>query len=167
MIKSLLLLRHAQANTRDSGERDQDRSLNEVGVMEALRIGRYLLKEGISIDCIMTSHAKRGVETASLISESLKLDPDKIIESEDLYEASTRTLLDWVNQIDESLVSIVLIGHNPAIAFLGEYLSSQPLGFIPPGGLIWLEFDDLSWKEIAKETAVLKHTIFPEQLAGS
>ena len=52
MIKSLLLLRHAQASTKEQGEKDLDRSLNEAGVVDALRIGRYLLKEEISIERI-------------------------------------------------------------------------------------------------------------------
>jgi len=167
MTKSLLLLRHAQANTKEPGERDLDRSLNEAGVMDALRIGRYLLKEEVNIGQIMTSHAKRAVETASLICESLKLDLNMITELDDLYEASARTLLNRINQFDESLCCVVLIGHNPALAFLGEYLSNQPVGFLPPGGLIWLEIKDMTWKEVDKETAFLKDTIFPEKLTNS
>ena len=167
MTKSLLLVRHAQANTKEPGEQDLDRSLNEAGVMDALRIGRYLLMEEINIGRIMTSHAKRAIETATLICESLKLDLNMIIELEDLYEASARTLLDNINQFDETICCVVLIGHNPALAFLGEYLSNQPVGFLPPGGLIWLEFKDMKWKEVGKETAFLKETIYPEQINNS
>ncbi|MFC2124919.1 histidine phosphatase family protein [Bacteroidota bacterium] len=167
MIKSLLLIRHAQAKTKEPGEKDIDRSLNEAGVMESLRIGRYLSKEEVNIEQIMTSHARRAFETATLISESLKLDPNKITELEDLYEASARTLLDRINQFEESFCCVVLIGHNPALTFLGEYLSSQPIGFLPPGGLIWLAFEDMSWENVEKETAFLKGTIYPEQLTIS
>jgi phosphohistidine phosphatase len=167
MKKSLLLLRHARANTKEPGEQDLDRSLNEVGVMDALRVGRYLLKEEVDIGRIMTSHAKRAVETATLICESLKLDPNKITEQEDLYEASARTLLDGINQLEESICCVVLIGHNPALAFLGEYLSNQPVGFLPPGGCIWLEFKNMTWKEVEKETASLKEIVYPEQLTNS
>ena len=115
----------------------------------------------------MTSHAKRAVETATLVCESLKLDFNMITEFEDLYEASARTLLDSINQFEETLCCVVLIGHNPALAFLGEYLSNQPVGFLPPGGLIWLELEDMTWKEVGKETAFLKVTVYPEQLTNS
>ena len=61
-----------------AGQKD-DSLLTEQGKEEARRIGREILKECIFIDKIVSSPAKRAVETAQLIANEIKIDPSKII----------------------------------------------------------------------------------------
>ena len=164
MEKILILIRHAQAISKETGKNDLERVVSETGVIEAVKMGKYLSAREICMEKILTSHANRSKETANLIVEQLKLDKERIEVIEDLYEASARILLNTVNGLDDKLSCVALIGHNPSLTFFCEYISSTPVGYLPPGGLIIMKFTDTEWSEIEKGSGVLSETIFPEHI---
>jgi phosphohistidine phosphatase len=121
MARHLYLMRHAQSVEKQIGQRDETRELTPEGIKEALLIGNYLFQQKISPDCILCSPAERAKTTASLVSDALKVDPERIMVQEELYEASTRTFFQFVGSLEDFRGTILCIGHNPAISYLAEY----------------------------------------------
>lgn len=164
MKRFLILIRHAKTRESEPGKKDIDRELTESGYQQASRIGRYLYLNELVPDKLLTSHARRALDTAQLIADQLKLDSSKIIENEELYEASVRTLLNQIHHLDSSLKSVIIIGHNPAITHLCEHLSQNEIGNLPSGSMVQLSFTNLSWKELDKGTGYVEEIKFPDQI---
>jgi len=159
-----MLVRHAKSRETESGQKDIDRELSESGYQQASRLGRYLYLKQFNPDKILTSHARRAVDTAQLISEQLKLDPSQIESREELYEASVRTLLHQIHALDNALKSVIIIGHNPTITHLCEHLSKDEIENLPSGSMVNLSFVNLNWDELDKGTGYLEEIKFPDQI---
>jgi len=160
MIRTLYLLRHAEAFDSTSGQKDFDRELSEVGRSNAIHMGSFLFVNYKNPDQIISSPAQRAVDTAHIIAEQLHFDTEKIRVKEELFEASVRILLQTVNEIDEYLGSVMLVGHNPSISYLGEYLSREDIDPLAPCGVVQIQFD-LKWNEISERTGDFKNYHYP------
>jgi phosphohistidine phosphatase len=158
MEKNLLLVRHATAEdiTNSAMVRDRDRELTSRGIMESARIGKYLKDNGLKIDAILCSPATRTHTTANLIAEQLKFDTDNVELADGLYGSGPRGYLALLNGLNESLETVIFVGHNPDITFFADYLSSQDCGgSMSKATVIHLKFDDLSWAEISQKSGSL------------
>src|SRR6478609_9785737 len=101
MGKTLILIRHAKSDWSDGGEKDFDRGLNQRGNMDAPRMGGKLKEMGIMPDLIVSSPALRTTLTTEYICEQINYPFDKVDFQEDIYEASVRTLLKVVNELND------------------------------------------------------------------
>lgn len=149
-MKSLLLLRHAQSADKQIGQHDLDRVLTADGKAQASRVGEYLKKKNLLPDVIVCSHAVRASSTAAIVADKADYDVDKIVEVEAFYEASLNSLLSSIKVIEDRFVSILLVGHNPSISILGEFLTDEHIGNVNTAGLLFIEFNFSSWKEITR-----------------
>src|SRR4051812_12391200 len=110
MPRYLYLMRHAHSAEKQHGQTDRDRELTSQGMQEALRMGAYMLKQNLTLDVIITSIAERAVQTSNFFAEGLKFDTDKILQEEQLYEASTRTFLEYLFKIESGYQSVMCVG---------------------------------------------------------
>ena len=166
MIRTLFLVRHSRAAESSEGEKDFDRELTSKGKMDARHLGKYLFTNFGNPNVILSSEANRAHETAELISEQLKFDTEKITLHSEMYEASIRILLEVVNSLNSEFESALLVGHNPSISYLCEYLTKSDFNHISTGGVVVLEFKDLAWKEVSEATGDLKVTFHPDEEAN-
>jgi phosphohistidine phosphatase len=164
MPKLLCLMRHAQSAEKQPGQADKDRELTSVGMQEALQIGGYLFREKIFLDAILTSPAERATQTARLLSDAMKSDLEQIIQDEELFQASVRTFLDFLRQIDDSYSTVLCIAHNPTLSYIAEFLSKAEIGDIPPAGMAMIEFTHDSWRELDQGTGTLIKYVTPKSL---
>jgi phosphohistidine phosphatase len=158
MEKNLFLIRHATAEevTNSTMVRDFDRELTSRGIMESARMGKYLKDSGVTIDAIYCSPALRTLTTANLVAEQLKFDTENVTASVSLYGSGPRGYLALLNGIDESLDTVIIVGHNPDITFFADYLSSQDCGgSMSKATAIQLKFEDLKWAEISQKSGTL------------
>jgi phosphohistidine phosphatase len=72
---------------------------------------------------------------------------------DELYEASIRTMLELVQQQPSSFSSLLLVGHNPAISYLAEYLIGDRVMGMEPGGVFRLTFEIEEWSQLEKGLA--------------
>jgi phosphohistidine phosphatase len=164
MSKSLFLLRHGRASEKVSGQKDIDRSLDAVGLQNSSRMGMKLKEDQIRFDIILSSPAERAMNTATLIAEQVGYDPSRIHVNEDIYEASVRSLLNTVNHFKNSWETVLLVGHNPSISYLTEYISNGEVGTIETCGLVEVSFDIDSWEEVGEHSGSLKNYVHPDLL---
>ncbi|MFP4091737.1 MAG: SixA phosphatase family protein [Cyclobacteriaceae bacterium] len=164
MVKSLLLIRHAESAQAQAGTKDIERSLTAKGFSDASRVGRYLAENEQLPDAVLSSTAQRAKYTCELICEQFKFSLDKIDYREEMYNASVRNLLQIINELEESCRLAVLIGHNPAISYLAEYLSGEEIGNMEPCAVVKLQFESGQWQMAGQQTASLVYHLSPEQI---
>lgn len=165
MPKLLYLLRHSQSADKQPGQSDKERELTPTGMQNSLQIGSYLLKEKILLDVLYTSTANRAQATAQLISDALKIDAEKTIPEDELFQASVRTFLKFLTKIDDAYSHVMCVGHNPVISYLAEYLCAAEIGDMPTSGLAIIKFSVNSWKELTQGVGELQGFITPESLS--
>ncbi len=135
--KYLWLLRHAKATQHGRrGGSDYDRPLTPRGRRDASALG-HRLAAGVGVfglDAValpqvaLSSAAARTSETAALVAEGMAA--PLVIESyRSLYQAGTESILQYIREIDDDVISAMVVGHNPTIYRLAwELLPSEGAG---------------------------------------
>jgi len=164
MPKHLYLLRHAEAAQKESRQDDKSRELTPSGIKDSLHMGAWLREQHVEFDVIACSSALRAEQTAGLIAEGMKLDHPKILPEDVLYDASVRQFLDYVNNIEDAYDHALVVGHNPAISYLAEYLTKADTGDMAACSVSIIRFDFNSWKNVSENTGSLVKYASPEMV---
>lgn len=153
-MKTLYLMRHAKSSWKDTSIIDFDRPLNKRGLHDAPLIGSLLKSKKINIELIISSPAKRAKETAKILANELVF-KGYIIFDEEIYEATLDQLISKIKNLDENINRVMLIGHNPGLTNLANYLSKEFITNIPTCGVVALTIEK-SWKNIvAKDCEII------------
>lgn len=162
-MKSLYLIRHAKSSWADLEMKDFDRPLNDRGKKNAPFMGKWLAQENIHPDLIISSPAKRAITTARKIAKEIDYLKDKIIQDKNIYEASVKTLLQIVNQIENEQNIVFLFGHNPGFTDFANYLTGENISNIPTCGIVQINFEIDDWKEVSKDLGTLIRFEYPKK----
>lgn len=147
-MKTLCLLRHAKAGWNSGILNDFDRPLDEVGKAEASVMARRLRDQSFAPELIVTSPAKRARSTAKIFAYILEYPADRIIHRLEIYDQALDGLLAIIQALDDHCSRAMLVGHNPYLSHLAEWLSGEKIGNVPPCGLAAFTFPVDSWQEI-------------------
>jgi len=123
-MKKLLLLRHGKSSWDNPDLADHERPLTNRGKESASIIGKFLKKENIIPDLIISSTAKRANKTADIIAKKCGYDK-KILKSEELYSGSSESYTNIIHEIADKNKTILLVGHNPAIEEVIERITAE------------------------------------------
>lgn len=161
-MKRLFIIRHAKSSWKNIDLNDFDRPLNKRGKNNAPFMGKLLKQKNIVPDLILSSPANRAKTTAIKISEELGLDDTKIVFENNIYEASNVVLLNIIQKLDNKYNTIFLVGHNPGLnTFAYDLVEFNDN--IPTAGIIELELDIVSWKDLDSKTARLISFEYPKK----
>jgi phosphohistidine phosphatase len=163
MRKKLLLMRHAKTREAEKGQKDFDRILTEDGIRDASLVGRFLYNKNLNADMILSSPTIRAKETAELLAEQMKYDTQQIQYDDDLYNGSTRSLLNLINRLSNEWDSVVIIGHNPAVSYLTEYLTKSVIGSLEPCGYAVINTQS-PWEKVSEGNCELDYYQSPTQV---
>jgi phosphohistidine phosphatase len=164
--RSLLVLRHAQAEETRPGSRDTERRLTADGEHHAREAGDYLDRRGIRVDTVLCSSAVRARQTL----DQLKLGdaPNRVDIADRFYDAGTDTLIETLRQLPDDCHVALLIGHAPGapgvVRELTDPTTSTPEalaaieGRFPAGAVAQLEFDG-DWSRL--DTCSLRSVWLP------
>lgn len=153
----LFLLRHAKSSWKDSTLNDFERPLKKRGITEAPIMGHIYKKlYGKIPDVVITSPARRALETAQLFAKEIGYSLKKIILQEKLYEAMPEELLKTLRDISDEYKSVVMVGHNPGFTELANcIIDGVDIDNIPTCGLVGITFDVKNWKKIEERSGKL------------
>lgn len=118
MLSTIILLRHGESADKQPGQLDFDRSLTKLGRRSISQAGLYLKEEKLIPDFIISSNAKRTIETTQAISSVLEIPFDIIIYDPLLYQGSDKDYHTRLSLIDASFKLVLMVGHNPSISSL-------------------------------------------------
>ncbi len=162
--KTLYLARHAKSDWDRAALSDHDRILAQRGVRDASMMGRRLADSAISPELIISSTATRAVKTAQLIALEIGYPEDAIMQVSDIYDAYVDDLEPIIHEIDDTLTRVMLVGHNPGITELVNWLSGANISNIPTGGIVTLRSgSDNSWRGFSKAGAELIQYDYPKR----
>jgi phosphohistidine phosphatase len=158
-MKTLFLLRHAKSSWKEADLADFDRPLNERGRRAAPFMGRLLNERGFSPELIISSPARRARKTAMLLKEAAEYRAE-IVYDDRIYEASSNTLLYVTGEVDDSLGSVMLVGHNPGMEGAVRVLTglTEPM---PTAAVAVIDLDIDSWKQVASGRGTLRSILRP------
>lgn len=166
-MKTLMLIRHAKSSWGEPGLKDHDRPLTKKGKKAARRVGAALADRGIEVDRMLTSTAVRALNTAELIGEGMGFPQDEIIRDENLYQSAAGELLDIIQDQEDDLEGLTLIGHNPGMTDLVNRLSELDLDNMPTSGVVILQYDRERWSEIIQAPPIRVQYFDPRGESGS
>lgn len=121
-MHQLHLLRHTKSSWNDDAD-DHARPLNKRGREAARLIGATLPRAVGALELVLCSSALRTRETAELVLAGFIPRPPVLYEDE-LYLASPATLMRRLCELDESVGSVLLVGHNPGLHELAIALAA-------------------------------------------
>jgi phosphohistidine phosphatase len=162
-MKTLYLLRHAKSSWDNPDIDDFKRPLNKRGHYDAPLLGNLLEKLNILPDLIVSSPAVRASITARIVADAIKYPIEKINYDEQIYEASKSGLLDVLYSIDDSIKSLMLVGHNPSFTYFSHYLAKHDIQNIPTCGFFGAELKISSWTKVKKHCGKLKYYEYPKK----
>lgn len=165
-LRELLILRHGKSDWKNDLP-DFERPLAERGKKASTKILRWLEEHQSLPDLIISSTAKRAVQTAR------RINPDNQINSlyfDELYHAELDVLLKVLAETPKAS-RILLIGHNPGLEKLVTFLAhevsetSEPneTKRFPTAALAKFVMPN-NWKNLKAGDGKLTHLIYPREL---
>jgi phosphohistidine phosphatase len=142
---------------------DFQRTLNGRGLRDAPFMGKIINSIGIKPDLILSSPAVRAKTTARFYADALNYQADKIITKELIYDRGPREIIYMINEIDDSLNTIILFGHNPDLSTLANFLCDFEYGNLPTCGTVCIDFDTDTWSIIGDEKGKLRFYEHPKK----
>lgn len=162
MAKHVFIIRHAKSDW-SLGVSDYDRPLNERGFRDAPFMAERLAANPTKPQLLVSSPAKRALTTAQIFAERLSALSKDIQIEPSIYEASTKTLLELINNMDDQWERIAIFGHNPGLSELASYLSEEDYLNMPTCAIVHLHFPHANhWSEISGGTGAIIDFWYPK-----
>ncbi|KFC20543.1 SixA phosphatase family protein [Chryseobacterium sp. FH1] len=143
-MKTLLLVRHAKSDWPVDVE-DFDRPLNELGMINAPKMARFLQEKLIELDTFISSPAKRALETCKLFSEVYQ---KSFSTDASLYNPKERNFENLILGLENTINSVILFSHNNGISNFANSLTDEIVN-LPTSGVVGYEVDCDNWSDFS------------------
>jgi len=162
-VKRLTLVRHAKSSWRDPDLADHERPLSGRGKNDAPRMGERLRIRRVRPSLIATSTAKRALQTAQIVADSLGYPREFLHIEPALYLADPAAILAVVGAQDEGFSDLMLVGHNPGLTELvNGLLPDLRLNNLPTAGVVAMESTAVRWADIGARNTTLVFYDYPK-----
>ncbi len=168
IMKYLFLLRHGHA-PRAMNESDADRKLSALGYKEAEQVGDFLNKKELKIELIKSSDSIRTKQTVAKLLEVYSSSV-KTTFLRELYNVSSYEVLEEIKNTENSISSLMMVGHNPGITAILDLLN--PTGtseqvFMSRNyeitcKLVVIKIDIKKWNDIDFSPSKINAVFYPE-----
>lgn len=159
VMKRILLMRHGKAE-QGNGKADFDRELTNRGKKQSLEAAKALEATQWIPQRIIASTAARAWESATIVAEHLGIE-NKLEQEQQLYLCTAEMLMETLRELPESLDTVLLVGHNPAMEVFADRISgnftivktAEIQGFF----LDRPEWEDVEFSSITPQGFLYKH----------
>ena len=160
-------MRHAKSDWSGPQISDFERPINKRGTKNAMRIGEWMNENNHIPQKIISSPALRAKETIELVTEQIsKFNLEDLTYEDELYLAGFTQLIEFINTYKDKVQSLMLVGHNPGIENLVNYLcdkSGDKETIVTTANLFIFKFSSDSFNT-AVDTIELVEAIKPREL---
>ncbi|MFN5356873.1 MAG: SixA phosphatase family protein [Bacteroidota bacterium] len=154
-MRTLYLVRHAKSGHDEYVPSDLIRHLSARGYDDAITAAQHLKRQGVSPAKIVSSPAVRTWSTALVIAEQLDYPVSEIVQDASIYEAPLRNLTEAVVRTDDRFDSMLLVGHNPGMTLLTNYLCGNVIMSFPTAAVACISMPVDAWNEVSAGCANL------------
>ena len=144
-MKTIILFRHGKANRDKDFSNDHDRTLAPHGIKDAKKMGQFLSQKNEIPDLVISSTAIRAKSTAKLAMKTGKW-TCPLSFNEIIYTGSTNDLLTIVQEQDNTLNSICIVGHEPKFSNFIHHSTNNEKTKFSTGSMAKIDFDISKWK---------------------
>jgi phosphohistidine phosphatase len=132
MARELLIFRHGKSDWDSDAIDDFHRPLARRGRKAVKRMAFWLSEQNLLPKRILSSPAVRARQTALRLCRFADIPESRVVWDEAIYSADLEELLDVLANAPGQHGRIMIVGHNPGLEELVEYLSGEPIE-TPPG----------------------------------
>lgn len=129
--RRLTLLRHAKSSWKDPALADLDRPLTKRGRRDADAMASRMVAHGATFSVVLASPARRARETIGRMLVSLPAQDAQLSFDQRFYTFERDTLVDALRQTDDGLDDIMIVGHNPALHEILQWLTNETIADFP------------------------------------
>jgi len=163
-MKHLYFMRHAKSDWLNSDTDDRERTLHYIGINEAKIIAKEIINRNIKFDAIISSPAKRALQTAEIVKNKIGFDKE-IIVKECFYFEEERVILKEIKNIDNNFQNVLLVGHNPTWSKMVMQLSiDNQRVYMDNANFASLSGDFNDWNEIEYGKLNFEYILSPKNL---
>jgi len=152
--KTLLVLRHGKSDW-STGHEDFHRPLVDRGRLGSQKMGAWIKHHKLVPDLVVSSMAERARATTVAACKAMGLPLKTVRWDERLYAGPVEDLLAALADCPKSARRVMVVGHNPGLEDLVEYLSHEQLAIpddgklLPTSALARLEMVE-SWTDLKR-----------------
>ena len=165
-MKTLHLIRHGKSSWADIRLEDKARPLKKRGLSDCQLMATELERVAGLSGNIYCSSAQRALQTIQTLSDNL---PSAITwqVADELYTFDWRDLLYWLKGQSDQDTNIVIVGHNPALTELNQFLTGSDIRNLPTCGYLAIQLPNTQrWQEIKQHSGLLHQFITPKMQKG-
>lgn len=161
-MKNLLLFRHGKSSW-DYDVNDQDRPLKLRGIKDGhLVASTFKERSAVFPDRVYSSLANRALHTCMIFCRTLTYPLEQVELTQELYDFSGESVMRFIRNLDDSLDTVAIFGHNYAFTNIANQLGSLHIDNIPTSGHVQIKFPVENWASLQKGTTDL--ILFPKEL---
>ena len=158
-------MRHAKSSWSNSDTSDRERALNTRGQKDAPRMGKVLSRHFQAVSPYVSPALRAQLTWAGVCSTWPALASLDYHIEESLYTFSSRDLISWLKKKDGG-EPIFLIGHNPALTELINYLTqANSISNLPTAGFAYLTLSLCEWQSIEAGVGKLEQLVLPRDIS--
>ena len=160
-MKTLVLIRHAKSSW-EHNLTDLDRPLAQRGFTDAEMLSHYFKNYNFHPDHVFSSPANRALTTCNIFMDTLNLPKNILTIDRQLYDFGGQQVSGFIKSLGDNYQNVMIFGHNHAFTSISNIFGNKSIDNVPTCGLVMIEFDTDSWKNIDKGHTKL--TLFPKEL---
>ncbi|GJL54404.1 MAG: phosphohistidine phosphatase SixA [Nitrospirales bacterium] len=161
-MKTLYLVRHAEASAQRVNRSDLSRQLSQHGEDEAARMGTRL-RQRLKPDIVISSHAVRAKTTAQILAKMIDYAEGGIQFDERIYEGEPKDLMSVIQDVNAVMACVMLVGHNPALTQFVKSLAHCAIPNMCPCSMAVLQVSIDSWDDVGRASAELLDFDYPDK----
>lgn len=159
-LKKLIFMRHGKSSW-DYPVSDIDRPLQVRGIKDAQLVASEFMKFHEKIDASFSSPANRALHTGMIAMRILKIPYSNFQISNEMYDFSGNSVMEFVKKLEDNLTSVLIFGHNHALTEIVNLWGDSYIENVPTAGLVQLNFEIDTWRDISGGKTEKK--LFPNQ----
>ena len=160
-MKKLVLMRHAKSDwSQPAG--DFERPLLPSGVADAKAVATKIPEVLPEHYVVWSSTARRAMETAFIVAETIGYPTENIILKQELYTFDCRGLERCIRTCDNLYDTLIVFGHNEAITDFVNKFGDIFIDNVPTAGCVTINFGANDWDAIG--IGITGQVILPRDL---
>ncbi|NVK21967.1 MAG: histidine phosphatase family protein [Kangiellaceae bacterium] len=162
--KKLFIFRHGKSDWTAKFKTDHERPLAERGIQAAQLMGEHLTKIEQQPELVVSSTAKRALDTAHLAHEFGQWDCE-IKSSRNLYLASVEEALEQIHAVSSDIERLMIVAHEPMCSELISELCFGAHVKFPTAAVACLKFRVDEWRQVKANKGQLTWLLTPKVLS--
>ena len=166
MVLTLYLIRHAKSSWKDESLDDRERPLAKRGKREVKAVARHLRQQGVQLDAVLSSPAKRARATCRKVCKAVGFDRRNVAVKKSLYFEGKKRVLRNVQRLQPECRTAAVFGHNPDWTDCVLACRDRPPDFaeLPTCGVAVIQFACDSWSEASWSNASCISVLTPKDI---